>query len=656
MIQHIAKFFLTWYNNIEKIVECEALNMESITSLEKYLEDIKNYKLLSYEKEKELFISYEQQGKSEAIRDQIIQANLRLVVSRAKKYLIDGIDLLDLIQEGNLGLFSAVDRFDYKKGFKFSTYAVFWINNYILKYIYNINPLKIPKNMIRDIKKINEAKNKLMMDLQKESITPKEIGEYLDMDESRVIEILLIAMPESLDKSVDLNDDSSPIYNFVKDSSASFEDYVADRLDEPQKEEYEEYGHLETMQVSDAFKRQTAEIDALIKNSSALELLQGIEEINPVFYYNRMICSLFPEEEFAKKVGRNFDYGVDKKLTEIRNAKIKECIETNIHTNEIELTPNYYCSDILNNLTRIDRKIDRNKVLLIALAFNLQFYQFDELLTHCLGEKTIDFKNPYEVILSYCLCQHVNTCEKYLALKGEYELRKKSYNKKIVEQETLVYQDLFWNIDTDDALIELALSLPEGNSKSANEVFKDNFNTIKTLINVNKNVELIEKIENVYGYDNFKVNFHNMSNKEKFSDLYKKNNVDRDAIVKELAGEDFKKKKGTFKFLKEKMFNSTNMGDILKNVKAPTKEELLIIVFYRYIFTGVRDKVISEMSSKSNLVEKIYNNFEFFAYPELSKAGFDGIHILDAFERFIVFCTVTEDPIQTFKMIMQKVD
>lgn len=656
MIQHIAKFFLTWYNNIGKIVECEALNMESITSLEKYLEDIKNYELLSYEEEKELFICYEQQGKSEAIRDQIIQANLRLVVSRAKKYLIDGIDLLDLIQEGNLGLFSAVDRFDYKKGLKFSTYAVFWINNYILKYIYNINPLKIPKNMIRDIKKINEAKDKLMMDLQKESITSKEIGEYLDMDESRVIEILLIAMPESLDKSVDLNDDSSPIYNFVKDSSASFEDDVADRLDEPKKKEYEEYGHLETMQVSDAFKRQTAETDALIKNSSALELLQGIEEINPVFYYNRMICSLFPEEEFAKKVGRNFDYGVDKKLTEIRNAKIKECVETNIHTNQIELTPNYFCSDILNNLTRIDRKIDRNKVMLIALAFNLQFNQFEELLTHCLGEKTIDFKNPYEVILSYCLCQHVNTCEKYLALKGEYELRKKSYNKKIVEQETLVYQDMFWNIDTDDALIELALSLPEGNSKSANEVFKDNFNTIKTLINVNKNVELIEKIENVYGYDNFKVNFHNMSNKEKFSDLYKKNNVDRDAIVRELAGEDFKKKKGTFKFLKEKMFNSTNMGEILKNVKAPTKEELLIIVFYRYIFTGVRDKVISEMSPKANLVEKIYNNFEFFAYPELSKAGFDGIHILDAFERFIVFCTVTEDPIQTFKMIMQKVD
>lgn len=656
MIQHIAKFFLTWYNKIGKIVECEALNMESITSLEKYLEDIKNYELLSYEEEKELFISYEQQGKSEAIRDQIIQANLRLVFSRAKKYLIDGIDLLDLIQEGNLGLFSAVDKFDYKKGLKFSTYAVFWINNYILKYIYNINPLKIPKNMIRDIKKINEAKDKLMMDLQKESITSKEIGEYLDMDESRVIEILLIAMPESLDKSVDLNDDSSPIYNFVKDSSASFEDDVADRLDEPKKEEYEEYGHLETMQVSDAFKRQTAETDALIKNSSALELLQGIEEINPVFYYNRMICSLFPEEEFAEKVGRNFDYGVDKKLTEIRNAKIKECVETNIHTNQIELTPNYYCSDILNNLTRIDRKIDRNKVMLIALAFNLQFNQFEELLTHCLGEKTIDFKNPYEVILSYCLCQHVNTCEKYLALKGEYELRKKSYNKKIVEQETLVYQDMFWNIDTDDALIELALSLPEGNSKSANEVFKDNFNTIKTLINVNKNVELIEKIENVYGYDNFKVNFHNMSNKEKFSDLYKKNNVDRDAIVRELAGEDFKKKKGTFKFLKEKMFNSTNMGEILKNVKAPTKEELLIIVFYRYIFTGVRDKVISEMSPKANLVEKIYNNFEFFAYPELSKAGFDGIHILDAFERFIVFCTVTEDPIQTFKMIMQKVD
>ena len=183
-----------------------------------YLKEIGKVPLLSAEEEIELAKRMEL-GDQEA-KKRLAEANLRLVVSIAKRYVGRGMLFLDLIQEGNLGLIKAVEKFDYRKGYKFSTYATWWIRQAITRAIADqARTIRIPVHMVETINKMSKMQRKLTLELGYEpSVT--ELAEALDMSEDKVMEIMQIARePASLETPIGEEDDSN-LGDFVADSNA----------------------------------------------------------------------------------------------------------------------------------------------------------------------------------------------------------------------------------------------------------------------------------------------------------------------------------------------------------------------------------------------------------------------------------------------------
>ena len=180
-----------------------------------YLKEIGVVPLLSNEEEKELAIAVEN-GDLEA-KQRLAEANLRLVVSIAKRYVGRGMQFLDLIQEGNMGLMKAVDKFDYSKGFKFSTYATWWIRQAITRAIADqARTIRIPVHMVESINKLVREQRNLLQELGQDP-TPEQIAERMDMTPDKVREILKIAQePVSLETPIGEEDDSH-LGDFIED-------------------------------------------------------------------------------------------------------------------------------------------------------------------------------------------------------------------------------------------------------------------------------------------------------------------------------------------------------------------------------------------------------------------------------------------------------
>lgn len=161
-----------------------------------YLKEIGRVDLLSAEEEIRLATRIEE-GDEEAKR-RLAEANLRLVVSIAKRYVGRGMLFLDLIQEGNMGLIKAVEKFDYRKGFKFSTYATWWIRQAITRAIADqARTIRIPVHMVETINKLIRVQRQLLQDLGREP-SPEEIGEEMDLAPEKVREILKLLRSQSL--------------------------------------------------------------------------------------------------------------------------------------------------------------------------------------------------------------------------------------------------------------------------------------------------------------------------------------------------------------------------------------------------------------------------------------------------------------------------
>lgn len=180
-----------------------------------YLKEIGRIPLLTYEEEVELAKRIET-GDQRA-KDQLAEANLRLVVSIAKRYVGRGMQFLDLIQEGNMGLIKAVDKFEHKKGFKFSTYATWWIRQAITRAIADqARTIRIPVHMVETINKLVRAQRQLVQELGRDPL-PEEVAELMNMDVEKVREVQKIAQePVSLETPIGEEEDSH-LGDFIPD-------------------------------------------------------------------------------------------------------------------------------------------------------------------------------------------------------------------------------------------------------------------------------------------------------------------------------------------------------------------------------------------------------------------------------------------------------
>lgn len=203
-------------------------NTESTDPVRQYLREIGKFPLLDAEEEIELAKRFEK--KEKRAKDKLTQSNLRLVVSIAKKYIGRGLSLLDLIQEGNQGLIRAVEKYDWRRGFKFSTYATWWIRQAITRAIADqARTIRIPVHMVETINKIYRTSQRLMQELGHEP-TPEQIGDELGITGDRVREIFKISQETtSLQKPVGEEDDSQ-LGDFIED------DKVLSPVDQASKE------------------------------------------------------------------------------------------------------------------------------------------------------------------------------------------------------------------------------------------------------------------------------------------------------------------------------------------------------------------------------------------------------------------------------------
>ena len=205
--------------DVEKIDFTDTGDISSTTQdpVKMYLKDIGKVPLLSAEEEIEL--AKKMEAGDEMAKKKLAESNLRLVVSIAKRYVGRGMLFLDLIQEGNLGLLKAVEKFDYRKGYKFSTYATWWIRQAITRAIADqARTIRIPVHMVETINKVTRVSRELLQKLGREPL-PEEVGEVMGLPKERVQEIMKIAQePVSLETPIGEEEDSH-LGDFIQDES-----------------------------------------------------------------------------------------------------------------------------------------------------------------------------------------------------------------------------------------------------------------------------------------------------------------------------------------------------------------------------------------------------------------------------------------------------
>ena len=199
--------------NMERVLEQEGVSIDD--PVRQYLKEIGRIPLL--DREEERVLAEKMANGDEEAKNKLVESNLRLVVSIAKKYLGRGMYFLDLIQEGNLGLMKAVDKFDYTKEFKFSTYATWWIRQAITRAIADqARTIRIPVHMVETIHKVTKYSRQMLQELGREP-TAEEIGEKIGMSADKVREILKISQdPVSLETPIGEEEDSH-LGDFIPD-------------------------------------------------------------------------------------------------------------------------------------------------------------------------------------------------------------------------------------------------------------------------------------------------------------------------------------------------------------------------------------------------------------------------------------------------------
>ncbi len=218
---------------------------EQIASGEKFASELERFapealraqkKLLSIQEEGQISIERLKEinrmmsigeGKARRAKKEMIEANLRLVISIAKKYTNRGLQFLDLIQEGNIGLMKAVDKFEYRRGFKFSTYATWWIRQAITRSIADqARTIRVPVHMIETINKLNRIQRQLLQEMGRDP-TPEELAEKMDMPEDKIRKVLKIAKEPISTETPIGDDEDSNLGDFIEDTNVVQPDHAA---------------------------------------------------------------------------------------------------------------------------------------------------------------------------------------------------------------------------------------------------------------------------------------------------------------------------------------------------------------------------------------------------------------------------------------------
>ena len=209
-----------------------------------YLQNIGRVALLT--KDDEVRLAKRVEANDMVAKNALIEANLRLVVSVAKRYQGRGLTLLDLIQEGNMGLIRAVEKFDWRRGFKFSTYATWWIRQSMTRALADQSrTIRIPVHMVERMNKVSKARRELAQELERDP-TPEEIGKRADMPAAKVEELLKLGQePVSLEAPVGAGDDPASLGDFIEDA-------IGDRPD--------------------------AQVTKLMREAGVQDILDGLEE------------------------------------------------------------------------------------------------------------------------------------------------------------------------------------------------------------------------------------------------------------------------------------------------------------------------------------------------------------------------------------------
>lgn len=225
VLKHNIDIFESVSQDEEEVVSDIERELEQLTTMSfegvsdpvrMYLKEIGRIPLLN--RESEIRLAQDAEGGSKRAKDKLIASNLRLVVSIAKKYIGRGMTFLDLIQEGNKGLIRAVEKYDWTKGFKFSTYATWWIRQAITRAIADqARTIRIPVHMVETINKLMRTSRKLMQDLGREP-TPEEIGEAMEMDPEKVREILKISQNTTSLETPIGDEEDSVLGDFIADT------------------------------------------------------------------------------------------------------------------------------------------------------------------------------------------------------------------------------------------------------------------------------------------------------------------------------------------------------------------------------------------------------------------------------------------------------
>ncbi|MBF0658905.1 RNA polymerase sigma factor RpoD [Psychrobacter sp. NG25] len=230
--EEFRKTFPSNETNVDWLIERISGKPAFAATLEKVTDDVilLQRKIRDYEQKLEMKIHDMKdvarrmavgEAKARRAKKEMVEANLRLVISIAKKYTNRGLQFLDLIQEGNIGLMKAVDKFEYRRGYKFSTYATWWIRQAITRSIADqARTIRIPVHMIETINKINRVSRQLLQEMGREP-TPEELGERLEMDEVKVRKVLKIAKePISMETPIG-DDEDSHLGDFIEDGTIS---------------------------------------------------------------------------------------------------------------------------------------------------------------------------------------------------------------------------------------------------------------------------------------------------------------------------------------------------------------------------------------------------------------------------------------------------